>query len=51
MISLEKSYILTPLQKFLKIVTDLGKLSVAKSWQKSDKTPDLVTLHSVLLHW
>ena len=31
MISLEKSYNLTPLQKILKNVRDLGKLSVAKS--------------------
>ena len=31
MISLEKSYILTPSQKFPKNVRDLGKLSVAKS--------------------
>ena len=31
MILLEKWKILTPLQEFLKKVTDLGKLSVAKS--------------------
>ena len=34
MISLEKSYILTTLQKFLKNLRDLAKLSVAKSIQK-----------------
>ena len=32
MISLEKIKILTPLQKLLKKVGDLGKLIVAKGW-------------------
>ena len=34
MISLEKWYILTPLQKLPKIVRDLGKLIVAKGFKK-----------------
>ena len=34
MISLEKSYILTPLQKLPKNVGDLGKLIVAKGFKK-----------------
>ena len=49
MISLEKWKILTPLQKLPKNVGDLGKIIVAKgfkSWPKSDKSPNLVTLIS-----
>ena len=34
MISLEKWYILTPLQKLPKNVRDLGKLIVAKGFEK-----------------
>ena len=47
MISLEKLKILTPLQKLLKNVRDLGKLIVAKGFiklPKVQKSPDLVTL-------
>ena len=44
MISLEKSFILTPLQKYPKNVRDLGKLIVAKGFKKSNKLPNLVTL-------
>ena len=41
MISQEKSYILTTLQKLPKNVRDLGKLIVAKGFKK---LPSLVTL-------
>ena len=41
MISLEKLNILTPVQKLPKNVGDLGKLSVAKGFEK---LPNLVTL-------
>ena len=47
MISLEKRLILTPLQKLLKNVQDLGKLIVAKDFKScpmSNKSPNLVTL-------
>ena len=47
MISLEKWYILTPLQKLPKNVEDLGKLFVAKGFKncpKFNKSPNLVTL-------
>ena len=47
MISLEKWIILTPLQKLPKNVGDLGKLIVAKGFEKlpkSNKSPNLVTL-------
>ena len=47
MISLEKWTILTPLQKLLKNVGDLGKLIVAKGFKncpKCKKLPHLVTL-------
>ena len=47
MISLEKLKILTPLQKLLKNVVDLGKLIVAKALKicpKSNKLPNMVTL-------
>ena len=37
MISLEKWYILTPLQKLPKNVKDLGKLIVATGYEKSPK--------------
>ena len=37
MISLEKLYILTPLQKLSKNVRDLGKLIVAKGFKKLSK--------------
>ena len=37
MISLEKSMILTPLQKLPKNVGDLGKLIVAKDFEKVPK--------------
>ena len=37
MISLEKLYILTPLQKLSKNVRDLGKLIVAKGFKKMPK--------------
>ena len=37
MISLEKWYILTPLQKLPKNVRDLGKLIVAKDFKKLPK--------------
>ena len=51
MISLEKWYNLTPLQKLPKIVGDLGQLIVAigfKNCPKSKKLPNLVTLVNVL---
>ena len=47
MISQEKLKILTPLQKLPKNVGDLGKIIVAKAfekWPKSNKSPNLVTL-------
>ena len=47
MISLEKLKILTPLQKLPKNVGDLGKLFVAKGFEKlpkSNKLPNLITL-------
>ena len=45
MISLEKWYILTPLQQLPMNVGDLGKLVAAKGFKKwSKKLPDLVTL-------
>ena len=47
MISLEKLYILTPLQKMPKNVGDLGKFIVAKGFKKLpkvQKSPNLVTL-------
>ena len=37
MISIEKWYILTPPQKFLRNVRDLGKLIVAKGFKKLPK--------------
>ena len=37
MISLEKWYILTPIQKLLKNVADLAKLIVAKGFKKVPK--------------
>ena len=43
MISLEKLKILTPLQKLPKNVGDLGKLIVAKGFEKLPKSPNLVT--------
>ena len=49
MISVEKSSILTPLQKLLMNVGDLGKLIVAKGFKscpKFNKSPNLVTLHT-----
>ena len=52
MISLEKLKILTPLQKLLKNVGDLGKLIVAKglkSCTKSNKLTNLVTLEMTKL--
>ena len=42
MISLEKLDILTPLQKLPMNVRDLGKLIVAKGFEKSNKSPNLV---------
>ena len=48
MISLEKWWILTPLQKLPKNVRDLGKLIVAKGFKKLpkvQKSPNLVTLN------
>ena len=47
MISLEKSYILTSLQKLPNNVRDLGKLIAAKGFKtcpKCKKSPNLVTL-------
>ena len=44
MISLEKSMMLTPLQKLPKNVEDLGKLIVAKGFKKLPKVYNLVTL-------
>ena len=44
MISLEKRIILTPWQKLLKNVKDLGKLIVAKVAQSAKNRPNLVTL-------
>ena len=47
MISLEKGYILTPLQNLPKNVGDLGKLISAKGFKKLpkvQKSPNLVTL-------
>ena len=41
MISLEKWSILTTLQKLPKIVGDLSKLIVAKSFKKSPKVPNI----------
>ena len=48
MISLEKLKTLTPLQKLPKNVGDLGKIIAAKCFKscpKSNKSPNLVTLH------
>ena len=50
MISLEKWYILIPLQKLPKNVRDLGKLIVAKGLKKLpkvQKSPNLVTLLAI----
>ena len=50
MISLEKWYILTPLQKLPRYVRDLHKLIVAngfKNYPKSNKLPNLVTLLAI----
>ena len=44
MISQEKLKILTPLLKLPKNLGDLGKLIVAKGFEKSNKSPNLVTL-------
>ena len=44
MISQEKLKILTRLQKLPKNVGDLGKIIVAKGFEKSNKSPNLVTL-------
>ena len=47
MISQEKGYILTPLQKLIKNVGDLAKLILPralKTCPKSNKSPNLVTL-------
>ena len=44
MISVEKLKILTRLQKLPKNVGDLGKIIVAKGFEKSNKSPNLVTL-------
>ena len=45
MFSLEKLKILTPLQKLPKNVGDLGKLIVAKGFEKlPNKSPNLITL-------
>ena len=45
MISLENLKIVTPLQKLLKNLGDLGKLIVAKGFKKwPNKLPNLVTL-------
>ena len=44
MISQEKLKILTPVQKLLKNVGDLGKLIVCKSCPKFNKSPNLVKL-------
>ena len=52
MISQEKLNILTPLQKLPKNVGDLGKLIVAKCFEKfpkSNKSPNLVTLLESLI--
>ena len=51
MISLEKIKISTPLQKLPKIVGDLGKLfpKALKSCPKSNKLPNLVTLHTTVV--
>ena len=52
MISLEKLKILAPLQKLPKNVGYLGKLIVAKGFEKlpkSNKLPNLVTQHTMLL--
>ena len=46
MILIEKSYILTPLQKLLQNDRDLGKLIVAKGFKK---LPNLVTLMTYAL--
>ena len=52
MISIEKLKILTPLQKLPKIEGDLGKVAVAKAFEKLAKVilPNLVTLVPVYLH-
>ena len=50
MISLKILKILTPLQKMPENVGDLGKLIVAKSFEKlpkSNKSPNLVTLDTI----
>ena len=47
LISLEKSYILTPLQKLPKNVRDLGKLIVAKGFKKLFK----VQKNPIWSHW
>ena len=44
MISLDKWMILTPLQKFTKNVEDLGKLIVAKCFEKLSKSNKLLNL-------
>ena len=51
MISLEKGIILTPSQKLLSNVGDLGKIIVATGFEwlaKVQKSPNLVTLHETL---
>ena len=49
MISVEKLKILTRLQKLPKNVGDLGKIIVAKGFEKSNKSPNLVTLVILLV--
>ena len=49
MISLEKQLILTPFQKLPKNVRDLGKLIFAKGFKKCKKSPNLVTLFSIIV--
>ena len=46
MILTEKLHILTPLQKLPKNVGDLVKVIVATGFEKSNKSPNLVTLDS-----
>ena len=44
MILFQKLKILAPLRKLSKNVGDLGKLIVAEGFEKSNKSPNLVTL-------
>ena len=49
MISLEKLKILTPLQKLLKNVGDMGKLIVAKGYEQVPKVQKTVPTSNVIV--